>query len=58
MTGAEAAARRTAAAAVVGDFHRAASGWIDIGGPEPEWPSWAYRLASAVESLLALGDDE
>jgi len=55
MTGAEAAARRTAAAAVLADFRRAASDWIDLGGPEPEWPSWAYRLASAVESLLGLG---
>jgi len=58
MTGAEAAARRTAAAAVLGDFHRAASDWIDKGSPEPEWPSWAYRLASTVGSLLELGDDE
>jgi hypothetical protein len=51
MTGAEAAARRTAAAAVLGDFHRAASDWIDEGGRQPEWASWAYRLASAVEPL-------
>jgi hypothetical protein len=58
MTGADAGARSTAATAVLGDFHRAASDWINKGGPQPEWPSWAYRLATAVESLLALGGDE
>jgi hypothetical protein len=58
MSGAEMAARRTAATAIVADFRRAASDWIDRGGPQPEWPAWAYRLASAVESLLGLGDDE
>jgi hypothetical protein len=58
MSGAEAAARRTAAAAVLGDFHRAVSDWIDKGGTVPEWASWPHRLATAVESLLGLGDDE
>jgi hypothetical protein len=58
VTGAEAAARRTAAVAVLGDFHRTVREWIDMGAPAPEWPSWAYRLASAVESLLGLGDEE
>jgi len=58
VTGAEVAARRTAAAAVLGDFHRAVSDWIDKGAAAPEWPSWAYRLASAVESLPGLGADE
>jgi hypothetical protein len=38
MTGADAAARRTAAAAILADFRRAASDWIDKGGPQPEWP--------------------
>lgn len=52
---AELAARRTAAAAVLGDFRRAADEFIDDSTrkvPRPDYSLWAFRLASEVLSLL------
>jgi hypothetical protein len=46
---AELGARRTAAAAVVADFRRWATGDLAAG----DWQSWALRLAAAVDSLLS-----
>jgi hypothetical protein len=52
VSGAELAARRTMAAAVLGDFRRLVLGDLD-GIPEPEWVSWACRLGHALGDLLA-----
>ena len=52
---AELAARRTAAAAVLGDFRRAADEFInDITRkvPQPDYSLWAFRLASELTSVL------
>lgn len=49
---AELAARRTAAAAVRGDFEREWHGYSMQGGAEPAWQVWAQRLSEAVASLL------
>jgi hypothetical protein len=51
VTGAELAARRTAAAAVLGDF-RAACASAPVTSPPP-MGTWALRLASALGDLLA-----
>jgi len=47
-TGAELAARRTAAAAALTDFHR----WIRGETIPGDWQTWAARLAAEVGSLL------
>ena len=52
MTGAELAARRTMAAAVLGDFRRLVLGDVD-GVTEAMWVSWACRLGHALGDLLA-----
>ncbi len=49
---AELAARRTAAAAMASDFRRVTDDYLDRGGERPDWSSWAFRLVSAVSSLL------
>jgi hypothetical protein len=51
VSGAELAARRTAAAAVLGDF-RAACASAPVTSPPP-MGSWALRLASSLGDLLA-----
>ena len=58
---AELAARRTAAAAVLGDFRRAVDEFIDDGTrtvPRPDYSMWAFRLASEVLSLLQRRETE
>jgi hypothetical protein len=55
MSGAELAARRTAAAAVLGDFRRAADKFIDDTtrtAPRPDYSMWAFRLSSELASVL------
>ena len=52
MSGAELAARRTAAAAALADYRRA-----EEGPGEPPWAMWAGRLAAALESVLTYVDD-
>ena len=53
--GPELAAQRTAAAAVHADFHAALTDF-QLGGPEPDYATWALRLAQHLGSLLdALG---
>jgi hypothetical protein len=55
MTGAELAARRTAAAAVLADFKRDADDFVRGRAPEPAKPSyvdWAFRLSRELQSLL------
>ena len=52
---AELAARRTAAAAALGDFRRAADAFIDDPTrtvPRPDYSLWAFRLASELLSIL------
>jgi hypothetical protein len=49
---AELSARRTAAAAVRGDFEREWHGYSMQGGAEPAWQVWAQRLSESVASLL------
>lgn len=52
---AELAARRTAAAAALADFRRAADEFtndITRTVPQPRYADWAYRLAAALDSLL------
>ena len=57
MTGAELAARVTAARAVAADFTAAADGFIDHGAAEPHWQDWAWRLSSELRNLTGeLGD--
>lgn len=54
MSGAELAARITAARAVAADFGRADDGYLDHGGTRPDYSSWAHRLASALGGLLPM----
>jgi hypothetical protein len=51
---AELAARRTAAAAVLGDFKRETDKYIDTNGtvPRPDMGMWAWRLAAELDSVL------
>jgi hypothetical protein len=52
---AELAARRTAAAAVLGDFRRAAdkfTGDTTRTVPRPDYSMWAWRLSSELASVL------
>jgi hypothetical protein len=55
MTGAELAARRTAAAALVADFRAEAARHPLTRPPDG---SWALRLALAVDQLLEVTDDQ
>ena len=52
MSGAELAARITAAAAVLGDFRRAEVADADWNGPAMPWATWADRLASMLGAVL------
>jgi hypothetical protein len=54
MSGAELAARITAARALSDDFGRAHEDYRDHGAARPDYPSWAYRLASALDGLLPM----
>jgi hypothetical protein len=49
---AELEARRTAAAAVAGDFRRATDAYIDADGPQPDYNGWAWRLYTELLVLL------
>jgi hypothetical protein len=53
MTGAELAARITAARAISADFRREGLSYVLDGGPEPDWANWAYRLQAELEAALA-----
>jgi hypothetical protein len=58
---AELAARRTAAAAALGDFRRAADKFIDDPTrtvPRPDYSMWAWRLSSELGSVLQRLEDE
>jgi hypothetical protein len=55
MTGAELAARRTAAAALLGDFRRECE-TAPLTAPPPML-TWALRLASALSALLDATDE-
>ena len=55
MIGAELAARRTSAGAVLGDFHRQADAYLAGDVDEaalPDWCGLAYRLATELRSIL------
>lgn len=52
MSGAELAARITAAAAAHGDFERETHEYALQAGPEPRWPVWAPRLSTVLGALL------
>jgi len=54
VSGAELAARITAARAVAADFGHADDGYLDHGGARPDYSSWAHRLASALDGLLPM----
>lgn len=49
---AELAARRTAAAAVAADFKRETDGYLDAGGPRPDFDLWAWRLHTELGLVL------
>lgn len=51
MTGAELAARITAARAALGDFRCEGLGAL-AAGPGPDWASWAHRLGAGLGALL------
>jgi hypothetical protein len=51
---AELAARRTAAAAIRGDFERESRTYAAAGFPVPDWATWAQRLSLALAALLDL----
>lgn len=57
MTGADLAARITAAAAVRADFERERQAFATGAGPRPEWADWAVRLSATAGQLLAVVDD-
>lgn len=50
---AELAARITAARATHSGFTKAADAYLDSDGERPDYASWAFRLSSALEMLLA-----
>ena len=54
MSGAELAARITAARAALGDFRQAGLDALADPSPkwEPDWASWAHRLAAELRGLL------
>jgi hypothetical protein len=55
---AELEARKTAAAALVADFRRAADDYLDRDGERPDYSDWAWRLYTALDLLLdGLGAD-
>ena len=49
---AELAARHIMASAVLADFHSAVEAYKEDNARPPDWPSWAERLAAALESVL------
>jgi hypothetical protein len=51
VSGAELAARVTAARAALGDFRHEGLDAL-AAGPEPDWASWAHRLAAELRGLL------
>jgi hypothetical protein len=54
----ELAARRTMAAALLGDFHDAGDAYRNDGARAPDYAIWAERLAVALSELIdATGDD-
>jgi hypothetical protein len=55
MSGAELAARCTAAAAVLADFKRETDAYLDDPAkatPRPDYSMWAWRLSSELRSVL------
>jgi len=52
VTGAELAARRTAASALRADFKRESYAYAMENGPVPDWVTWAQRLSLALAGLL------
>jgi hypothetical protein len=52
VSGAELAARITAAAAALGDFRRAEAADATWEGPAAPWATWAGRLAAELGSVL------
>lgn len=50
---AELAARRTAAAAVLGDFRHATNEYATGALVNPDWLAWAMRLSAELSGLLA-----
>ena len=52
MSGAELAARRTAAAAALEDFHLRVDDHVYRLGAEPSWHDWAFRLAEELSAVL------
>ena len=52
MSGAELAARRTAAAALLADFRRRVDDYLDRGAAEPSWHDCAFRLSSELSNVL------
>ena len=53
MSGAELAARITAASAARADFERQRRAFARGDGPRPEWADWAVRLSATVGQLVA-----
>ena len=53
MTGAELAARITAAKAVNDDFNREVDAWTEAGGDRPDYAIKAFRLSRVLEMLIA-----
>jgi hypothetical protein len=58
MTGAELAARRTAAAAVLANYQREVTASLRTPGTGLEWEIWAGRLASTVGQLLDITGEQ
>ena len=44
--------RITAAKAALGDFNAAVDDYLDRDGKRPDYPQWAFRLASHLGTLL------
>jgi len=53
VSGAELAARITAASAARADFERQRRAFARGDGPRPEWADWAVRLSATVGQLVA-----
>jgi hypothetical protein len=49
-------ARVTTTRAAVADFRAECSQWLRSAGRQPEWASWAYRLADLAELLIPAVD--
>jgi hypothetical protein len=57
--GAELAARHIMASAVLADFRSAVTANQEDGAKAPDWPSWAERLATALDGMLdEIGEPE